>query len=183
MFRPRLGAVFTSILALSTFAPASAPQGAQLQPRKPGIVFKEEVDALVGVLTEDAKENGWPLGGESTAARARILVAMARCHRRYYYPGDVPAVTHAVQALIAQRRSDGSFGDGVATAWTVEASDSRSVWKWAITMPRTRGRGTRLSLASVIMASARSMPAVIPAELQILPSRTKIWSGSSLIFG
>ena len=121
MFRPRLGAVFTSILALSTFAPASAPQGAQPQPRKPGIVFKEEVDALVGVLTEDAKENGWPLGGESTAARARILVAMARCHRRYYYPGDVPAVTHAVQALIAQRRSDGSFGDGVATAWTVEA--------------------------------------------------------------
>jgi squalene-hopene/tetraprenyl-beta-curcumene cyclase len=123
MHRLRFGVVVSALLALPSFAGAAAvlPQGAGPPARKPGIVFKEEVDALVAALTDDAKAHGWPLGGESGEARAKILVAMARCHRRYYYPGDVPAVTHAVQALIAQRRSDGSFGDVDATGWAVEA--------------------------------------------------------------
>lgn len=124
MLRLRSGAVLSAFLLLSSsaFAVAASPQGAPPPARKRGVVFKEEVDALVGALTDDAKANGWPLGGaEATSARGKILVAMARCHRRYYYPGDVPAVTQAVQALIAQRRSDGSFGDAEATAWAVEA--------------------------------------------------------------
>lgn len=117
--------VLSALLALAPLLPAAAtPQGGQAPTRKSGVVFKEEVDALVGALTDDAKANGWPLGGESAEARARILAAMARCHRRYYYPGDVPAVTQAVQALVAQRRSDGSFGDAATTAWTVEAMAS-----------------------------------------------------------
>ena len=37
--------------------------------------------------------------------------------------------------------------------------------------------------SSATIASARSMPAVIPAELQMLPSRTKIRSGSSFTLG
>ncbi|MFN9757577.1 MAG: prenyltransferase/squalene oxidase repeat-containing protein [Planctomycetota bacterium] len=109
------------VLAASGFATGAAAQGAPAPTRKPGVVFKEEVDGLVGALTADAKQHGWPLGGGNGEARAKILAAMARCHRRYYYPGDVPAVTQAVQALIAERRSDGSFGDAATTAWAIEA--------------------------------------------------------------
>ncbi len=122
MNRRRSCVVLSAFLALAPLLPAAAsPQGAEALARKKGVVFKEEVDALVGALTDDAKANGWPLGGENVEARAKILAAMARCHRRYYYPGDVPAVTQAVQALIAQRRNDGSFGDAATTAWAVDA--------------------------------------------------------------
>jgi hypothetical protein len=121
MHRLRLGVVvLAATVFLAPFA-AAAPQGAPAPARKRGVVFKDEVDGLVQALTEDAKANGTALGGASTQATATILAAMARCHRRYYYPGDVPAVSHAVQALVAQRRADGSFGDAGATAWAVEA--------------------------------------------------------------
>jgi hypothetical protein len=153
MIRPRYGAVLSALLSLSSLpaACASSPQGAEPPSRKRGLVFKEEVDALVGALTEDAKQNGWPLGGaEAGSARAKILVAMARCHRRYYYPGDVPAVTQAVQALIAQRRSDGSFGDAEATAWAVEALAA---------LPLEPRFGDELAAARAWLATAKA-PAV-----------------------
>lgn len=124
MSRRRPSVVLSVLLASASLLAATSPQGSEAQPRKRGVVFKDEVDGLVGTLTDDAKANGWPLGGDSVEARAKILAAMARCHRRYYYPGDVPAVTQAVQALIAQRRNDGSFGDAATTAWAIDALGS-----------------------------------------------------------
>jgi hypothetical protein len=94
-------------------APASA--------RKKGTIYKDEVDGLIDVLTDLARANKQALGGDSAVATAKILVAMANCHRRYYYPGDVPAVTASVDALVRGRRQDGAFGDVPTTAWVVEA--------------------------------------------------------------
>lgn len=90
--------------------------------RKKGTIFKEEVDKLIDVLTDTARAKELPaIGGDSALATAKILAAMAKCHRRYYYPGDVPIVSRSVDFLIRQRRQDGSFGDAEATAWVIEA--------------------------------------------------------------
>jgi squalene-hopene/tetraprenyl-beta-curcumene cyclase len=114
------------ILLLSCCATAQAPAvAAQVQAppaRKSGTIFKEDVDRLVDLLTDYTRAQKAPaLGGDSTLATAKILAAMARCHRRYYWPGDVPAVTQSVDFLIRQRKQDGSFGDAEATAWVVDA--------------------------------------------------------------
>ncbi len=90
--------------------------------RKRGTIFKDEVDTLIDVLTDVARAKGLPaIGGDSALATAKMLAAMAKCHRRYYYPGDVPTVSRSVDFLIRQRQQDGSFGDAEATAWVVEA--------------------------------------------------------------
>jgi squalene-hopene/tetraprenyl-beta-curcumene cyclase len=90
--------------------------------RKTGLLFKTEVDDLVGLLGGAARASAAAaLGGDSTLATAQILTAMAKCHRRYYYPGDVPAAARSVESLIRARRPDGSFGDAVTTAWVSEA--------------------------------------------------------------
>ncbi len=115
------------VLAVSCVTPqntANATAGATggaAPARKRGTIYKDEVDTLVDVLTDLARAQQTALGGDSVAATAKILTAMAKCHRRYYYPGDVPAVTRSVDALIRQRQQDGSFGDVDATAWAVEA--------------------------------------------------------------
>ncbi|MFN7588778.1 MAG: hypothetical protein ACK501_06230 [Planctomycetota bacterium] len=102
----------------------SAPgQGAAV--RKKGALWKGEVDDLVGVLTRAARAANAPaIGGDSVEATAKLLAAMARCHRRYYFPGDVPLVTRSVEFLIKNRRTDGSFGDAAATTWTLDVLQS-----------------------------------------------------------
>lgn len=125
MNRFLLGILVTSFFVPGSPAALRAADAVQAQPaaaaRKKGVIFKEEVDALIDVLVDEARGAGHALGGAAPAATARILAAMARCHRRYYYPGDVPAVTAAVGALLRSRRHDGSFGDAEATAWVADA--------------------------------------------------------------
>ncbi len=97
-------------------------QGDNLPLRKRGTICKDEIDRLVGVVRETARAQHLPsLGGDSVLATAKIVLAMARCHRRYYYPNDVPSVTAAVDFLIKGRKADGSFGDAETTAWVIEA--------------------------------------------------------------
>ena len=100
---------------------AQAAGSASMPVRKKGTIYKDDVDGLIGVLTDQARAHRAPLGGDSVLATAKVLTAMAKCHRRYYYPGDVPEVTHSVEFLIRQRKQDGSFGDAETTAWVVEA--------------------------------------------------------------
>ncbi|HEU4419610.1 MAG TPA: prenyltransferase/squalene oxidase repeat-containing protein, partial [Planctomycetota bacterium] len=89
--------------------------------RKKGTIYKDEVDRLVGIVRDTARAQSLPALGGSVLATAKILTAMARCHRRYYYPNDVPCVTSSVGFLIKSRKSDGSFGDAETTAWVVDA--------------------------------------------------------------
>src|SRR5262245_3683851 len=98
-------------------------QGAA-SPRKKGTIYKDEVDQLVGVVRDTARAQALPALGGSALATAKILTAMAHCHRRYYYPNDVPCVTSSVGFLIKSRKSDGSFGDAETTAWVVDALSS-----------------------------------------------------------
>lgn len=109
-----LSGLSSTLACCQTTPPAAA--------RKAGNIGKDEIDLLVDLLTDRARARSLPaLGGDSVTATAKILAAMARCHRRYYHPGDVPAVTRSVEFLIGRRQGDGSFGDAVATAWVVEA--------------------------------------------------------------
>lgn len=110
------------VLGLSLLTPELAcAQGNPLPVRKKGTIYKEDIDTLIDVLTDQARSKKTALGGDSVLATAKVLTAMAKCHRRYYYPGDVPSVTQSVDFLIRQRQQDGSFGDAEATAWVVEA--------------------------------------------------------------
>ncbi|MEO6595772.1 MAG: prenyltransferase/squalene oxidase repeat-containing protein [Planctomycetota bacterium] len=96
--------------------------------RKKGSVYREEVDQLIGLVRSAAREHNLPaLGGDSVLETAKVLTAMAKCHRRYYFPNDVPCVTRSVEFLIKGRQADGSFGDASATAWTVDALTSVAV--------------------------------------------------------
>jgi squalene-hopene/tetraprenyl-beta-curcumene cyclase len=111
---------------LGCAAPAMASHTLQdtATPRKKGTIYKDEVDRLVGVVRDTARAQSLPSLGGSVLATAKILTAMARCHRRYYYPNDVPCVTSSVGFLIKSRKSDGSFGDAETTAWVVDALTS-----------------------------------------------------------
>ncbi|MFY9341770.1 MAG: prenyltransferase/squalene oxidase repeat-containing protein [Planctomycetota bacterium] len=110
-------------LALLLFTPSLAcAQGSNPSARKKGTIWKDEVDTLIDVLVDSERAAKLPaLGGDSALATAKILAAMAKCHRRYYWPGDVPAVTRSVDFLIRHRRQDGGFGDAETTAWVVDA--------------------------------------------------------------
>jgi hypothetical protein len=117
MHRFSFGAV-----VLLLFTQALAPAQGSPQARKKGAIFKDEIDMLVDALTDAARTAKPPvLGGAATGATAKILTAMAKCHRRYYWPGDVPVVASSVDALLRQRKQDGSFGDAATTAWVVQA--------------------------------------------------------------
>ena len=127
MHRILLGVVglclFTSVGACAHLPVArdGAQAATTVAARKKGTIYKDEVDGLVGVLTDQARASRMALGGDSVLATAKVLAAMAKCHRRYYYPGDVPEVTRSVEFLLRQRKQDGSFGDVEATGWVVEA--------------------------------------------------------------
>ncbi|MBL8755458.1 MAG: hypothetical protein JNK15_19315 [Planctomycetes bacterium] len=115
---------FLFLVSACTSVASQSPQGQGQSPpvRKKGTIWKEDVDTLVDVLTDKSRAQKAPaLGGDSALATAKILAAMAQCHRRYYWPGDVPAVTQSVEFLIRQRKQDGSFGDAETTAWVVDA--------------------------------------------------------------
>jgi hypothetical protein len=108
----------------STAAPGPVAQGAAAAPaaRKAGAIWKSDIDALIGALGDTARGKALPaLGGDDVMATAKVLVAMARCHRRYYHPNDVPVVSRSVEFLIQKRQQDGSFGDAATTAWVAEA--------------------------------------------------------------
>ena len=109
-------------LALVLFGTACASAQVQSPVRKKGNIHKEEIDTLIDVLIDTTKAAGLPaLGGDSVEATGKALAAMARCHRRYYWPGDVPAINASMQFLIQNRKQDGSFGDAEGTRWTIAA--------------------------------------------------------------
>lgn len=115
--------ILRGALGLLAFFPTLlCAQGGAAGARKAGTIYKDEVDTLVRVLVQAADRDKAPaLGGDSALATAKVLAAMARCHRRYYYPNDVPWVGKSVNHLIAGRKSDGSFGDLETTAWVIDA--------------------------------------------------------------
>jgi hypothetical protein len=93
--------VLVSYLLCAQFSPAqgsaeaSAAASAQ-SARKHGTIYKDEVDGLIAVLRDTAREGvaGAPapgvLGGD-VLGTARVLVAMGHCHRRYHV-SDGPVV-------------------------------------------------------------------------------------------
>ncbi|MBL8747913.1 MAG: terpene cyclase/mutase family protein [Planctomycetes bacterium] len=93
--------------------------------RKPGSVFRSEIDALIARLSVDAKARaggaGWaPLGGESVLATAQILCAMGHCHR-FYHVSDGPLLRPSLAQLIAARDANGSFVDVATTTMVADA--------------------------------------------------------------
>jgi squalene-hopene/tetraprenyl-beta-curcumene cyclase len=119
----RMNRILRGALGLLALTPALlSAQGSTAAARKSGTIYKDEVDTLVRVLVEAADRDKAPaLGGDSALATAKVLAAMARCHRRYYYPNDVPWVAKSVNHLIGSRKSDGSFGDVETTVWVIDA--------------------------------------------------------------
>ena len=109
-------------IGLFAFSPlVLSAQGHEAPQRKKGTIWKSEVDELVDLLTDTARAKGSPaIGGDSVLATAKILAAMAKCHRRYYVPNDTPVATRSLEFLFRQRKQDGSFGDAETTAWVVE---------------------------------------------------------------
>lgn len=110
-------------IGLFAFTPmVASAQGHEAPQRKRGTLWKSEVDELVDLLTDAARAKGAPaIGGESALATAKILTAMAKCHRRYYVPNDTPIAQRSLEFLIRQRKQDGSFGDAETTSWVAEA--------------------------------------------------------------
>lgn len=110
-----------SLLALTaSLLPAQAPA------RKPGTIFKDEIDQLVAALRRRVQsgDDAGPLGGASVLATAQILCAMGHCHR-FYHASDGPVVRPSLTFLIRARAADGSYGQGddqaAATAWVADA--------------------------------------------------------------
>jgi len=94
---------------------------AQGPTRAKGTIFKDDVDKLIGLIRDSARQGeASALGGDSVVATAKILTAMGHCHRRYH-KSDGPVVRPSIEFLIKNRRADGTFGDATATAWTIEA--------------------------------------------------------------
>jgi hypothetical protein len=117
-----MNSLLRGVLALSALTPILlSAQGDTAPVRKTGTIYKDEVDTLIRVVRETAARDGLPaLGGESVAATAKVLSAMAHCHR-FYDLNAGPAVRPSLQFLIKNRKADGSFGDQAATAWTIDA--------------------------------------------------------------
>ncbi|MFM1871674.1 MAG: hypothetical protein RL398_1096, partial [Planctomycetota bacterium] len=109
----------SAAVALALF-PCLLPAQGEAKARKTGTIFKSEVDWLIGVVRDSARRSGSAGLGETTADTAKILVAMANCHRRYHI-SDGPVVRPSLGELLRARAADGSFGDVAATAWVVEA--------------------------------------------------------------
>ena len=133
MFRLVLATLltFAPLVARQPQRPAAQPAPQQQQPsstphqaeRKHGAIFRSEIDALIArldALATAERPHRRPLGGSSILANARILLAMARCHR-HYHKSDGPVVRPTIDFLLAQQRDDGRFGDLETSAWVVEA--------------------------------------------------------------
>ncbi len=89
---------------------------------KPAIsakIFKGEVDGLIRLLRNQAKEGG-ALGNGGCRHTAMVLSAAGNCHR-FYHAGDGPWIRNAVRSLFLDRRKDGSFGDLETTRWVISA--------------------------------------------------------------
>ena len=94
---------------------------AQGPARTKGTIFKDDVDRLINLIRTAARQSDVPaLGGNSVVATAKVLTAMAHCHRRYH-KSDGPVVQPSIDFLIKNRKENGSFGDALATAWAIDA--------------------------------------------------------------
>ena len=100
--------------------PAKTPQ------RTRGTILKNDVDRLVDAIAARTQKPGAAAPyATSLADSARMLAAMAKCHR-FYVAIDNPRIRATIGSLIAGRRDDGSFGaaideDPMTTAWVVDA--------------------------------------------------------------
>lgn len=93
---------------------------AQDQAMKPGSAYRSDIDAIVAALRHSAAEQHLPALGGDVATTAKILVAMANCHRRYHI-SDGPVVRPSVEFLRGAQAADGTFGDAATTGWVVKA--------------------------------------------------------------
>ena len=99
----------------------------QVEPRKTGKIFKQEVDQLVHVIARHGAVAGRAAPYcRSSLANAKVLTALGHCHR-FYVALDNPRIRATIQTLIRARAADGSFAGGnaaetaLATAWTIDA--------------------------------------------------------------
>ncbi len=106
----------STLVLLCLLAPLAAQQ--QAKSPKPGTIFRRDIDATIAALRQCAATDKLPALAEDVAGTGKVLVAMARCHRRYHI-GDGPVVRPSVEFLRGQQRDDGSFGDRNATAWAI----------------------------------------------------------------
>ena len=91
--------------------------------RKKGTIYKSEVDALIGAIRNHARAEGLTALAADPRTTAKVLTAMAHCHRRYHI-SDGPVVRPSILSLVKARQADGSFGDVNTTAWVVDALQS-----------------------------------------------------------
>ncbi|MCA8964141.1 MAG: terpene cyclase/mutase family protein [Planctomycetes bacterium] len=110
----------TLALLVCTSAVLCAQDGA---PRKKGTIYKGEVDSLINVVRSSALAAGMEALGADACTTAKLLTAMAHCHRHYHI-SDGPVVRPSIAFLFKARAADGSFGDANTTAWVVEALQS-----------------------------------------------------------
>ncbi len=111
-------------LALLAFTPLLlCAQDGTAGPRKKGTILKDEVDHLVDAVRDTARTAALPALGDDALTTAKILVAMAHCHRRYHV-SDGPVVRPSIRFLLQSRQADGSFGDPTTTAWVIEALEA-----------------------------------------------------------
>lgn len=113
-----------SLAAVAALAATLAAQAAPGPARRPGAIFRGDVDALVARLNA-ATELGKPgqrapLGGDSVLANAQILCAMGHCHRRYHV-SDGALIRTSLEFVLGSKSADGSFGDAATNAWVAES--------------------------------------------------------------
>jgi hypothetical protein len=171
------------VLALSALTSALlCAQGDTAPGRKHGTIYKDEVDTLIRVVREAAVRDGLPaLGGESVVSTAKVLSAMANCHR-FYDLNAGPAVRPSLQFLIKNRKADGSFGDVAATAWTIDAlcgfdadgyrEEVKQARKWLA----ANGGGEQFGLQPAVDAVIQQVRADVFPESLAADAKKQVWA-------
>lgn len=114
---PRISAAFLLSLTLAV----AQDDGA----RKPGAVFRSDIDALIAKLSAAAKVGNdgaaWgPLGGDSVVATAQILCAMGHCHR-FYHVSDGPLLRASLEQIVGAGAGKVIATDAAAAAIVADA--------------------------------------------------------------
>ncbi|MCC7063058.1 MAG: terpene cyclase/mutase family protein [Planctomycetes bacterium] len=178
-----MNSLLRGVLALSALTPILlSAQGDTAPVRKTGTIYKDEVDTLIRVVRETAARDGLPaLGGESVAATAKVLSAMAHCHR-FYDLNAGPAVRPSLQFLIKNRKADGSFGDQAATAWTIDALNGFDADGYRDEVAQARkwlaanGGGAEPGLQSAVAAVIEQVRADVFPEHLAAGAKKQVWA-------
>ena len=115
-----------AVNATEPHAAIAAQDPAKTAQRTRGTILKNDVDRIVDTIAARSQKPGTAAPySTSLADAARMLTAMAKCHR-FYVAIDNPRIRATIGSLIAGRRDNGSFGatadeNPMTTAWVVDA--------------------------------------------------------------